>query len=677
MKRFATLALPSRRLATWAAHVLSVLCVMVALAGTRAQAQATSGVVGVVTDASGAVVVGADVKLTNAATAFSSETTTNSAGVYQFLHVPPGTGYVLAVSKSSFRTASISNLSLGVAATETQNVKLELGKVNETVEVQASGEGTVNTIDASIGNVITNRQVADLPSVFRTDASTLLQLQPGVQAPPGGADAQYGSVTGSRADAGNIILDGLDANDERIGQAFTTVGRAPIDSIAEVRTIVGGPDASYGRGGAEVELVTKSGTNQWHGSLSEFNRVSLFAANDFFNDLNGLPKGQLTRNQFGGTVGGPILKDKLFFFFTYNGRRDAIPTTENLAVPLPSFLAGNLKYINDGVGCTANSTSPSCIGTLDAAHLTTLDPCSTAGCAQSGPNAGLLSFLQSRYPSPANNSSVGDGLNIGGFAFNAPAYVRQNTYVGRLDYKLSSSHSLFARGTWDRDNSTETTKAFPQDPPELIALINHTSTWVVGDTWLISPTMTNQATFGISDLNYNFPATFAPSSPYLFGFTNALSSPYGDFRGQSSDVPVPEIRDTYTWTHGHHTMQFGADIKPIRSRSSNVNDISFPIIGLQSQITNLNASLRPSDILNDSSTRATWDNNFTTILGRYANYTSNYNYDVAGNPIVQGSPAARDFHYNEYEFFGQDTWHVNFLADPDLWLALDLSRRAI
>ena len=636
--------------------LIAVLALVAIFSGARASAQATSGLTGVVTDTSGAIVVGAQVKLANASTGFSATTSSNDAGVYQFLHVAPGTGYTLTVTREKFRTATIASLSLGVGVTETHNMKLEVGNVNEVVEVQATGEGTVNTIDSSIGNVITNKQVADLPSLFRSDAAQLLQLQPGVQAPQDGADSQNGSVTGSRADSGNITLDGLDVNDETIGQAFTTVGRAPIDSIAEARTIVGGADASYGRSaGAQVDLVTKSGTNQWHGTASDYNRVSLLAANNYFNDLFSLPKGELTRNQFGGSIGGPIVKDKLFFFFDYLGRRDAEAGTENISVPLDSFRNGELNYINGGAGCDASATiatAPSCISTFTSAQLQALDP------ANIGANAALLSFIDGRYPE-SNNNAVGDGVNTGGYAFNANSYVRENTFVGKLDYNLSSKHTLFARGTWNRDNDTETPKAFPQDPEELIAFVNHTVTWVGGDTWIINPNMTNQASFGIARQVDDFPSTFAPSSPNLFGFTNSISSPYGDFRSQSRNVPVPEARDTFSWTHGQHTFQFGGDIKPIRVHSTNVNDVSFPTIGLQSLITELNSSLRPSDILDDPATQAQWDNDFTTILGRYASQTANYNYDIAGNPLTQGSPAVRDFHYNEFEFFAQDTYHVN------------------
>jgi hypothetical protein len=229
--------------------------------------QATSGVTGVVADASGAVIVGAEARLENSETAFSATTVTNREGEYQFLHVPPGAHYRLTVSKGNFRTVTLSDLGVGVGVTETKDVKLEIGKTSETVEVTSAGEGTVNTIDASIGNVITSQQVAELPSLFRDDAGSLLRLQPGVQV--SGGDAQNGSVTGSRADATTVTLDGLDVNDETIGDPFHTVGRAPIDSVSEVRTIVGNADVSFGRGaGAQVDLVTNSGMARFLNSIA-------------------------------------------------------------------------------------------------------------------------------------------------------------------------------------------------------------------------------------------------------------------------------------------------------------------------------------------------------------------------------------------------------------------------
>jgi hypothetical protein len=619
---------------------------------TFVSAQATSGVTGVVSDDSGAVVVGVQVTLSNPATSFSATTTTNSEGVYKFLNVVPAT-YQLSFSKDKFRKVTVSNVGLGVAVVETRNATLAVGNTTETVEVTASGEGTVNTVDASIGNVITTKQIQDLPTILRDDATAVLQLQPGVQSAPNSGNSQYGSVTGSRADTGTVTLDGLDVNDETIGSPFQAVGRAPVDSVAEVRTIVGGADATFGRGaGAQVDLVTVSGTNHWHGTLSEFNRVSAEAANDYFNNLSGQPRAQLTRNQYGGSVGGPVLKDKLFFFFDYAARRQAQGSQQVLTVPTAAFRAGELSYIND-VGAGSLETLPA-LGAPNSESVQGKDP------AGIGADQAFLAFIASRpYPQP--NISGGDGINTAGYLFDSPAYTRFNTFVGRLDYTLSSRMTLFARGTWDRDSATQTPRAFPNDAGPVGTFVGHDRSWVVGDTWVINANMTNFASFGLTRNVDDFPSNLHSAAnipiPNIFGF-GVLSGPYGDIRQQGRNVPVPEIHDTFAWARGKHNFQFGGDIKPIRVHSSNTNDINFQTIGLQSQITSLDSDRRPADISKDAGLENLWDQAFTTLLGRYGSNTSEYNYDVSGSPVAQFSPAVRDFHYNEYEFFAQDSWKM-------------------
>ena len=635
---------------TFLVRILFAGAVICGLQGLVA-AQATSGVTGVVTDPSGAVVDGAEVTLSNLATGFSATTTTNSEGVYKFLQIVPAT-YEIKFSKDKFRTVTIAGVELGVSVVETKNVKLSIGNASETVEVAASGEGSINTVDASIGNVITTRQIQDLPSILRGDATAVLLLQPGVQSAPNSGNSQFGSVTGSRADTSTVTIDGLDVNDETIGAPFAAIGRAPVDSVSEVRTIVGGADASFGRSaGAQVNLVTLSGTNRWHGTLSEFNRVSAEAANDYFSNLSGQPRQQLTRNQFGGSVGGPIVKDKLFFFFDYAALRQAAGVSQVITVPRDQFRAGELSYINNS---GALVTLPA-LGAPGSQTVQGLDPQGI------GADQSFLGFLSGRpYPEP-NDFSAGDGINTAGYLFNAPSYTRNSTFVARLDYTISSRHSLFARGTWDRDSATQTPKAFPNDAGPVGTFVGHDRSWVVGHTWILNPTMTNVASFGLTRNVNDFPSNLSSAAntpvPNLFGF-GIVSSPYGDFRQQGRNVPVPEISDKFSWALGKHTLQFGADLKPIRVHSTNTNDVNFPIIGLQSQITSLDASLRPSDIASDPSLQNAWDQAFTTLLGRYASTTSQYNYDVAGNPYAQFSPAIRDFHYNEYEFFAQDSWKV-------------------
>jgi len=214
-----------------------MMTMVMGLVAAGARAQDVASITGTVTDKTGSAVFDASVKLIDTRTGAVYESRTGSFGAYLFARVPAGQGYALTVSKGGFKTTSISKLVLAVTETATYDVTLELGNVSQTIEVVGSAGSTLNTTDATIGNDIDTRRVAELPSLFRTNAAALLQLAPGVVGNDDGgleAHSQLGSVTGARADQGNITLDGMDVNDETIGQAFAAVGSAPIDSIEEV-----------------------------------------------------------------------------------------------------------------------------------------------------------------------------------------------------------------------------------------------------------------------------------------------------------------------------------------------------------------------------------------------------------------------------------------------------------
>ncbi|HTU33206.1 MAG TPA: TonB-dependent receptor [Candidatus Acidoferrum sp.] len=636
---------------------LAIILIALALIAAPAAAQATSGVTGVVTDPSGATMPSVKVALANPKTGFHAETKTDDQGVYQFLVVPPGTGYQLSFTAENFRNLTLSNVSLGVGLSETRNVQMQVGATVQQVEITAQGEATINTEDASIGNVISQTQVQQLPIQARLNASAVLMLEPGVQSDSAAASDQYGSVTGARADQQNITVDGLDVTDETIGQPFDTVGRAPIDSVQEVRTIIGGADSTFGRSSsAQVDISTKSGTNEYHGSLREYNRNTDFEANNFFNNLTGVPRGALIRNQFGGNVGGPLKHDKLFFFFNYDGLRQTAPAQTVQDVPVDAVRNGGINYINSNAGCTGASrlnTTPTCITTLTAAQVKAMDP------AGIGADPELVNLFASRYPEP-NFPSGGDGINSEGYLFDAPDKLNENTMIGRLDYTLSSSQKLFARGTWDRDNGDYSTQQFPGDPEALIGYIAHNRSFVVGHTWQISPTLVNYVFAGLTRQVQFYPADYAPTAPnnFLFGYYANLASPYGNFSNQGRSVGVPEVREQLTWAKGHHNFEFGGDIRLIREYSQLGNSINNVTIGLGPNFANLSGSLRPSDINADHGAQNEWDGTFTSILGSISAANVNYNYDLSGNPLPIGSPAIRNWANNEAEFYAQDTWHL-------------------
>jgi carboxypeptidase family protein len=630
------------------------------LSAAVAFAQSTAGVTGTVKDSNGAVIAGADVKLTDTKTGVELTTKTNDQGVYNFPKVLPGTGYKLTFTASGFQTLVINEVALGVGNVETHNAEMTIGEVSGTVVVTASNEVTLNTTDASIGNVIGERRLKELPIQIRNSPAALIGLQPGVVGNNVGTATtnRVGSVTGSRADQGNITIDGIDANDQATGQFAATVGNAPIDAIQEFRAVSTNPGAADGRSsGGQVELVTKSGTNEFHGNVREYNRTAATAANSFFNNRSGVARPQLTRNQFGGSIGGPIVKDTMFFFFDYEGRRDAQGISYLRVVPLDHFRNGSLGFLNNTAGCATSArlnTSPQCITILTPAQVAALDPLHVGG------SSGLLSFINSRYPR-ANDLTAGDGINTGGFRFNAPSKREDNTYTTRLDWNASSKQKFFGRFNIARRVQTDTVNSvaaqFPGDP-ETAQIIVKDYTWVVGHTWTASPSLVNQITVGAARSGLLFPNNFDPASPNSFTFGMGLAAPFASISEQDRFVLTPTIRDDVTWTRGAHTFEFGGSFKPIDSKSGIVNDFNFPTVGLGGLLTSLDSTLRPASIGSGTARSGNYDSAFTFLLGRYAQVATNFNYDTTGTPFAPATGKHRDYKYNEFELYVQDNWRV-------------------
>ena len=669
---------------------------MIAVLSAFALAQGVSGVTGIVADATGAVIPGAKVVLLDTKTARELTTTTSDQGVYVFNNVPPGTGYRITVTAPSFQTFVLNDIALGVSRTETHDVRLIAGQVSETVTVTTqAGEATLNTTDASIGNVISERQIRELPIQIRDNPAALLGLQPGVIGDNVGTGAtnRVGSVAGARADQTNITVDGIDSNDVTTGQAFVTVGNLPIESVQEFRTTTANPGASQGRSsGGQVEMVSRSGTNQFHGSLREYYRGAKFAANTFFNNRSGIARPGLERHQFGGSLGGPLPfphfgeggpvfnsgKDKLFFFFDYEGRRDNSEIAASRTVPLQHFREGQIAYIRatsttTGAACPAATrlnTNPDCVAFASPGLIQSLDP---AGIGFSQP---LLEFINSRYPLP-NDLTGGNGLNTGLFRFNAPFTLGNNTYTTRIDANISPNQRAFGRLQITRNSQTNggagAVALFPGDQDQQ-RLDDKSYQFVVGHNWAITSSFTNQATVGISNQKWFFPVPEAGGFPvnYIsFGLTTGgaslFTSPFADARYQDRDVVVPTIRDDMTWTKGNHTLQFGVSFKPIRQKTSLQDSFEYQFLGLGGGITNLGAGpgpttsllFRPSNIrtsgtagLND------WDATFVFALGRLSEVDTKYLYDPSGNVLPLGTIGKRDWVYNEYEAYIQDNWRI-------------------
>ena len=617
------------------------------------RAQDSSSLTGVVTDPTGAVITDATVVLSNSHTGIRLADKTNSEGTYHFLNVPPGQGYTEIISHPGFSAATIDNIALNVGLTRTQDAKLAVG-TSEQVSVNAvNQEVTLDTTDASIGNNLDVQQLQNLPVQDRNGGiATLFTLQPGV-------DSNGGSVTGARTDQSSVTVDGMDVNDIASNAVFAVVANAPVDSVEEFRGTVAGLPSGLGTGsGGQFQLVTKSGTNSFHGNINEYHRDTTTEANTFFNNLDGLPRTPLIRNQFGGNIGGPIIKDKLFFFFNFGDSRIVQSASTEDTVPLNSFRNGTLNYINSNPGCTASSrlnTTPGCISTLSAAQVAALDPQGI------GFNQNLLTFIDGRYP-VANDLAAGDGVNTGGYRFSYATPDLETSYVGRIDYNLSHAHRIFGRFTIARQNSIESAPVFPTDPVSH-PFIDRSYGYVVSDVWTIGSNKVNQFYYGDNISKYDFPNSYNPTGVNAYSISG-LTSPYTGTDGQQRRVPIPEVRDDFNWQRGSHSLVAGGTFKFIKTNSNLINNFNFVGIGeagsaLTGGLTDTaHPSLRPGDINSGQTALNDYDTLFPAALGVLGDVDTNYNYTHTGTatPLATGGPRA--YRYFETEAYLGDAWRI-------------------
>lgn len=616
-----------------------------AFAQLQLKAQDVASITGVVTDPTGAVVPGVSVTLENTLTSTKYKAVTNSVGSYTFANVPPGPGYAISFSRDGFSPFTITHLYMNVNSTRTQNAKLQVGGTSQTVEVSAAAENvTLNTTDSTIGNNFEVQFLNELPVANRDSPVALFYQQPGV--------TLDGAVTGARTDQTNVTVDGLEVNDNATGQFGAIVGNAPVDSVQEFRGVTAGPLSSAGQGGGgQFELVTRSGTNEFHGAVVEYHRDTDTEANDWFNNNAGVGRPPLIRNQFGGNIGGPIWKKKAFFFFDYDGRRDTRSYLVDRTVPMGTnttgYRGGYVSY------CNSQSTSTNCVtSTLAPTDVANLDP------LKLGFNSFLLQLFQSRYP-VANDltGDVGDGVNTAGFRFNAPRPYTENDFVQRVDYNLNDKMKIFGRGTFVRTTATENPIQFPGDPMTY-PFNDQSYAWVVGHTWAISDNKVNQLTGGETFENYQFKVTYNPQGANQYSFTG-LSGPYGGGNNsQARTYPIPVVRDDFSWQKGKHSLTFGGSFKWETPNEFAAENYNFPSVGVtgNTNFTALNSQLRPGDIDTDYST--IYDDAFSTALGAFASVSSNFDYNSKGAVQQQGSGLALNYRYYETELYFGDTWKL-------------------
>jgi hypothetical protein len=647
-----------------------VLCTLVLLATPGLLlAQATTSLGGRVTDASGAVIPGANVKLTLVTTGVSRVNTTTGSGEYQFSQLAPGR-YTLDVTAQGFGAAEKTNMDLLVSQPATVNVVLPAASVQQEVTITSSVQPVLNTTDATLGNAFDGNQIESLP-LSQRNVPDLLSLQPGVtflgraddvsgtqgvgNSP---TDSRAGSVNGGRSDQSNITLDGVDVNDINNGYAFTSVLRSTQDSVAEFRVTTSNPNAEEGRSsGAQVALVTRSGSNSLHGAVYEYNRSNLLEANDFFNKQQQLAAGlpnrpvSLVRNIYGGAVGGPALKDRLFFFLNYEGRRDSQGTSVNAGtVPTANYRAGNLNY--EALSTSGNDS----VFTLTPADIQHMDPQGI------GNNAALLQVLNA-YPQ-GNDPTQGDGLNSIGYRFPYTIARKYDTYIARIDWNVTRNgkHTLFWRGNLQNDREP-TPPAFPGQPPQTVALANNKG-FAVGYTFLITSNLVNDARYGLTREGED--TAGASNEPYIL--FSEVYQPVSIMRSTSFIIPVQNLTDNLSWTKHDHNFAFGGNIRFIDDQRVG-NAQSFPDgqmnqgwLTRSSTIANSHGPFDPQEYGYSPVDFSNYGNEYNdalmNLVGTITEGDAVYNYNKSGTTLPVGAPLKRDYRWNEYEVYAQDTWKI-------------------
>ncbi|HKR14498.1 MAG TPA: TonB-dependent receptor [Pyrinomonadaceae bacterium] len=625
--------------------------------------QGTSTVRGTVIDQNKNVVPGATVTLTNTGTGATRTATTSDAGVYAFDFVAVG-DYKIEVEAAGFKKTAVTDIHALIAQSSTVDVVLDVGTVTEVVTVAASAtEVMVNRDDGTLGNTFVTKQITQLPLEGR-NVTNLLSLQPGA--------TRDGFVAGARADQSNITLDGVDINEAETNQTTnpntdpadstnalnlvpdrSTVLRLNAEAVEEFRVTTTNANANQGRsGGAQVALVTKSGSNEFHGALFEFYRTKKFSANNFFNNKAGIEKPALIRHTFGGALGGPIIKDRAFFFYSFEGDRitRSQPIEAPRNVPLASLGRGEVRYF----GCNPGTNPEDCgdsvpvtLQTLTTAQLTSIFPAV-------GINPAAVAVLRdaaAKYP--ANDFSVGDGLNSAGFRFNTPLPASRNSHVGKFDFNLTEKQTAFVRTSVIYDLLTQE-RQFPDTAAPTIW--SHPFGLAVGHTWTITNSMVNNFRYGFTREAFSQQGDSGDNA-ISFRF---IFSPLTFSRTLTRITPVQNFTNDLSWVKGNHSFGFGTNIRLVRNRRDSFAN------AFDNAITN------PSFFQGGGATIAGPVNNFapisgattgvenavTALIGRFSQYSALFTFDRDGTLLPSGTPAAREFRTEEYDLYFQDAWKL-------------------
>ena len=649
----------------------------------------TSQIAGTVRDSSGSAVPHAAVTLTNENTGVAGRQETTDAGVFAFPAIPVGT-YSVRVEATGFKAAVRTGNTVQVNTPLTVDIALEVGALSESVEVTASSE-TLQTANATIGNVIERQAIVTLPLNGRNPLN-LLMYEPGVVQRSGNTV----NVNGARASAANVTIDGIEANESTSPNPTSNIFRLNPDNVQEFKVTTSNPSAEEGRNsGANVSIATRSGTNQFHGSAFEFFRNTALNAQEWYANAQGGQKPLIQLNQYGFEVGGPIRKNKTFFFGSWQGQKvnfsDPIDKTFGaVSLYTPTALSGIYRYfvpnpasplviggqkitqnsvllVDPKTGALApgvhNCTSGSDLNCVASYNIFAADPRGT------GLDSAVKGVLGG-YPAPNNYSSSGDGLNVGGYSWNSPTQVRGPQYSLRVDHTINDKNNVFFRwlgaeqNTLKGDPLNSRPIVIPGYPPRG-EVFRPAQNYALGFRTIISARLVNELTLGYSRWQFLFTQGEAnplfPNTP-RFTFNNSTVDYTANPRTFRA-VSTPQIVENLSYLNGKHVMRFGANIRMYQhndQRGDVGGNSLVPAISL-SRTTRPPAgfaNLPPTGIASTDLTRL--QGTINDLLGIPAGLTQVFLGDVvhdtflpfrSGDKVTLWSQGQR---LKQYNFYGQD-----------------------